>query len=223
MPDLSPRLSQRFALLRLRLATPDADPVRVWGRRRWRSLAALAAGCVAIVLFDAWLASCGFEGCPSRSEIRAFRPGEGGRIVDRDDRFLGRIALVRRVNVPLASIPSYVREAFLATQRAALMAQKVNMTVTGVIENMSWFSCDHGERYELFGAGGGQELADQLEVPLLGRVPLMSELRAGGDDGHPIVVANPDCEASQVFRSIAHKIAVELAPKRIYRPELKII
>ena len=116
MPDLSPRLSERFALLRLRLATPDADPVRVWGRRRWRSLAALAAGCVAIVLFDAWLASCGFEGCPSRSEIRAFRPGEGGRIVDRDDRFLGRIALVRRVNVPLASIPSYVREAFLATE-----------------------------------------------------------------------------------------------------------
>jgi 1A family penicillin-binding protein len=85
-------------------------------RRRWRPLAALGLACAVVVLFDAWLATCGFEGCPSRSEIRAFRPGEGGRIVDRDDRFLGRIAIVRRVNVPLATIPPYVRAAFLATE-----------------------------------------------------------------------------------------------------------
>jgi 1A family penicillin-binding protein len=76
----------------------------------------LVVSCAAVVLFDGWLATCGFEGCPSRSEIRAFRPGEGGRIVDRNDRFLGRIALVRRVNVPIATIPPLVREAFLATE-----------------------------------------------------------------------------------------------------------
>jgi ATP-binding protein involved in chromosome partitioning len=108
-------------------------------------------------------------------------------------------------------------------QRAAYMARKVNLQVMGVIENMSWFRCDHDTKYELFGAGGGQELADQLDVPLLGRVPLVPELRAGGDDGHPIVVANPDDEASIAFRSIAERIDVELAPKRRYRTELKIV
>ena len=85
-------------------------------RARWRSLAALGVACVGIVLFDAWLGTCGFEGCPSRSEIRAFRPGEGGRIVDQNDRYLGRVAVVRRVNVPLADIPTHVRAAFLATE-----------------------------------------------------------------------------------------------------------
>ena len=108
-------------------------------------------------------------------------------------------------------------------QRAAYMARKVNLQVIGVIENMSWFRCDHDTSYALFGEGGGQELADQLEVPLLGKVPLVPELRAGGDDGSPIVVANPGDEASIAFRSIAERVDVELAPKRRYRTELKIV
>ena len=108
-------------------------------------------------------------------------------------------------------------------QRAAYMARKVNLQVIGVIENMSWFTCDHDTSYRLFGEGGGQELADQLEVPLLGQVPLVPELRAGGDDGFPIVVAHPDDEASVAFRSIAERVDVELAPKRRYRTELKIV
>lgn len=78
-------------------------------KRRWRSLAALGALCIGVVVLDVWLGSCGFAGCPTRSEIRAFRPGEGGRILDRNDRFLGRIAVVRRVNVPLSDIPPHVR------------------------------------------------------------------------------------------------------------------
>ena len=84
-------------------------------------------------------------------------------------------------------------------QRAAYMARKVNLSVVGVIENMSWFTCDHGTEYRLFGEGGGQELADQLEVPLLGQVPLVPELRAGADNGEPIVVSHPDDPASRVF------------------------
>jgi len=108
-------------------------------------------------------------------------------------------------------------------QRAAYMARKVNLDVMGVIENMSWFRCDHGEEYRLFGEGGGEELAADLGVPLLGQVPLVPELRAGGDAGDPIVVALPDDEASVAFRSIAERIEVELAPKRIYRTELKIV
>jgi len=88
-------------------------------------------------------------------------------------------------------------------QRAAAMAAKVDLAVTGVIENMSWFTGDDGKRYELFGAGGGRELADRLGVPLLGQVPLVPDLRIGGDDGHPIVVAHPDDEAAVAFRAIA--------------------
>ena len=87
-------------------------------------------------------------------------------------------------------------------QRAAFMGEKVNLDVKGVIENMSWFTGDDGKRYELFGAGGGAELAERLHVPLLGQIPLVPELRAGGDEGSPIVVTHPDDEASVAFRAI---------------------
>jgi ATP-binding protein involved in chromosome partitioning len=107
-------------------------------------------------------------------------------------------------------------------QRAAAMAEKVDLDVIGVIENMSWFTGDDGKRYELFGAGGGQELADQLGVPLLGQVPLVSALRAGGDEGRPIVIADPDDEASKVFRAVADRLDTDLAPRRIYNPELRL-
>ena len=112
MPFLRPH--ERLTLLRQRLAGPDGT-ARPW-RGYWKWFAALGLACATILLFDGWLATCGFEGCPSRAGIRAFRPGEGGRIVDRNDKFLGRIALVRRVNVSIDAIPPYVREAFLATE-----------------------------------------------------------------------------------------------------------
>jgi ATP-binding protein involved in chromosome partitioning len=108
-------------------------------------------------------------------------------------------------------------------QRAAYMAQKVNLTVTGVIENMSWFRGDDGKRYELFGRGGGQELADALGVPLLGQIPLVPDLREGGDVGRPIVVEDPANEASQAFTEIARRLHQDLAPKRVYRKELRIV
>ena len=106
--------------------------------------------------------------------------------------------------------------------RAAAMAEKVDLQVIGVVENMSWFTGDDGTRYELFGAGGGEELADELGVPLLARIPLVPALREGGDVGRPIVVDDPDGEVSEVFRTLAERIDVELAPKRIYNPQLKI-
>jgi ATP-binding protein involved in chromosome partitioning len=107
-------------------------------------------------------------------------------------------------------------------QRAAAMAEKVDLDVIGVIENMSWFRGDDGTRYELFGSGGGAELASQLDVPLLAQIPLVPALREGGDDGHPIVVAHPDDEAAVAFRAVAERLDTDLTPKRIYRPELKI-
>jgi ATP-binding protein involved in chromosome partitioning len=106
---------------------------------------------------------------------------------------------------------------------SAAMAAKVNLPVRGVIENMSWFTGDDGVRYEIFGAGGGQELADELEVPLLGQLPLVPALRAGGDDGRPIAAVDPDSEAGQAFHRMAERIAVELRPKKVFSPALKII
>lgn len=107
-------------------------------------------------------------------------------------------------------------------QRAAAMARKVNLSVVGVIENMSWFRGDDGKAYEIFGSGGGEELAADLGVPLLGRVPLVPALREGGDEGEPIVVAHPDDEAAAAFRSIAEQLDVSLAPRRRHHPELRI-
>jgi ATP-binding protein involved in chromosome partitioning len=106
---------------------------------------------------------------------------------------------------------------------SAAMAEKVHLPVRGVIENMSWFIGDDGKRYEIFGAGGGQELADELDVPLLGRIPLLPPLREGGDTGRPVTAVDPDSEAAGAFRAIAERIAVELKPKKVFNPQLKIV
>ena len=103
------------------------------------------------------------------------------------------------------------------------MAHKVNLKVRGIIENMTWFTGDDGKRYEIFGRGGGSQLAESLEVPLLGQVPLVMSMREGGDTGNPIVISEPHSEAAQVFANIAERIDVELAPTRRGHRELKLI
>jgi ATP-binding protein involved in chromosome partitioning len=109
-------------------------------------------------------------------------------------------------------------------QRSASMARQpqINMSVAGVIENMSWFTGDDGKRYEIFGAGGGKELATSLGVPLIGQIPLVPELREGMDVGLPITVSAPDSEASQAYAAIARTIAQDMAPKRRYNKALRI-
>jgi ATP-binding protein involved in chromosome partitioning len=107
-------------------------------------------------------------------------------------------------------------------QRSAAMAEKVDLNVIGVIENMSWFRGDDAKVYELFGSGGGEDLARRLGVPLLGQIPLVPDLRSGGDEGRPIVVTEPDSEASRAFRAIAERVDVELAPRRVHHPELRV-
>ncbi len=108
-------------------------------------------------------------------------------------------------------------------QRAAFMAEKVNLGVKGVIENMSHFTGDDGKKYYLFGAGGGQDLADRLEVPLVGNVPLIPALREGSDSGNPIMAMAPESEAGQVFTAMAEKIDVEMAPKKRYTSKLNLL
>jgi ATP-binding protein involved in chromosome partitioning len=88
-------------------------------------------------------------------------------------------------------------------RRAAQMAHKVSLEIGGVIENMSSFVTPSGERYAIFGEGGGQELADELDVPMLGRVPLTMPLRRQSDEGLPLVIEDPDDPAAQAIHQIA--------------------
>jgi len=106
---------------------------------------------------------------------------------------------------------------------SAAMAAKVNLPVKGVIENMSWFTGDDGKRYEIFGSGGGTELAEELGVPLLGQLPLVPALREGGDDGRPIAAVAPESEAGRAFHEMAYRIAVDLRPKKVFSASLKIV
>jgi ATP-binding protein involved in chromosome partitioning len=106
-------------------------------------------------------------------------------------------------------------------QRSGTMAAKIGTPVIGVVENMTWFTGDDGHRYELFGSGGGQELADKLGVPLVGQVPFVPALREGGDVGVPVVVRDPTSEVAAAFDGIAGWVAAH-GPKRRFRPELTI-
>ena len=91
-------------------------------------------------------------------------------------------------------------------RRAAEMAAKFDLEILGTIENMSGFSTPDGQRFTIFGEGGGQLLADELEVPMLGKVPLSEELRDHADRGEPLVIAKPDDPASQAIRAAARGI-----------------
>jgi ATP-binding protein involved in chromosome partitioning len=105
-------------------------------------------------------------------------------------------------------------------RRAAQMAHKVSLEIAGVIENMSSFETPSGERFALFGEGGGRELADELEVPLLGKVPLTMPLREHADGGRPLVLEDPDDPAARAIHHAARGI-IALTPLRL--PTLPLV
>ncbi len=105
-------------------------------------------------------------------------------------------------------------------RRAAQMAEKVSLEICGVIENMSGFTTPSGERFPIFGEGGGDELADELDVPLLGRVPLTMPLRAQADAGTPLAIENPDDPAAQAIRHAARGL-IAIAPVQL--PTLPLV
>jgi ATP-binding protein involved in chromosome partitioning len=93
-------------------------------------------------------------------------------------------------------------------ERAGRMAEQTRLKVIGVVENMSYFVCSHcGERTSIFGEGGGRIAAETLGVPLLGQIPLMAEVREGGDSGTPIVVSAPDSPAGAALLETARSLA----------------
>jgi len=98
-------------------------------------------------------------------------------------------------------------------RKGGLMFQKVNVPLLGVAENMSYFIDPLGNRHTVFGEGGGHNTAEALGTILLGKLPLVEEIRACGDSGQPIVVNSPDGEVAEIFRDIAKNLLQQLAQK----------
>jgi ATP-binding protein involved in chromosome partitioning len=98
------------------------------------------------------------------------------------------------------------------TRRAVRMFQKLNVPTLGLVENMSHFVCPGcGREADIFGKGGGERLAEQLEVPFLGRIPLYEPIRVGSDEGRPIVVAEPESAPAKAFVQAAERAAAQLS------------
>ncbi len=95
--------------------------------------------------------------------------------------------------------------------RGLYMFKQLDVPILGVIENMSYLDLPDGTRMEIFGAGGGQRLANEANTDFLGMVPMDAEVRVGGDSGKPIVVTNPDSKPAVAMREIAEKIAAKLS------------
>jgi ATP-binding protein involved in chromosome partitioning len=104
----------------------------------------------------------------------------------------------------------------LAAQKVAVrvadMARRSYMKVVGVVENMSEFVAPDGQRFALFGAGGGEELAREIGAPLIGSIPLEPEVSSGGDTGTPVARAAPDSPAGAAFHALAQRIVEDVLP-----------
>jgi len=109
--------------------------------------------------------------------------------------------------------------ALLDVRKAIAMFQRLNVPMLGVVENMSYFVApDTGTRYAIFGEGGGQKVADEYGIPLLGQLPLDPDTRKGGDEGAPITVRRPDSPQATAFREVARRVVERLDATATLRP-----
>ncbi len=135
-----------------------------------------------------------------------------------------QLSLAQLVPVQGAVLVTTPQEVSLSdVRRAVKMFETVNVPVLGVIENMSYFIApDTGTRYNIFGEGGGEKLADEYGLNFLGQVPLGMEVREGGDKGTPVVAAFPDSPQAVAFRKTAEEVARQVSIEAM-KPELNII
>ena len=132
-----------------------------------------------------------------------------------------QLTIVQTVPLTGALIVSTPQEVALADARKGVgMFQNVNVPVLGIVENMAFFSPPDlpDRKYYLFGRGGAQKLAGELAVPFLGEVPLEQDVREGGDDGRPVVIAEPESAAAQAFVEIARETAEQVALRNAAQP-----
>src|SRR5690349_13097479 len=123
-----------------------------------------------------------------------------------------QLSLVQATNVDGAIIVTTPQEVSVGDAlRGVKMFQRVGVPVLGIVENMSWFECPHcGKPTAIFGTGGGKRLADELELPLLGEIPLDPRVHEGADRGLPIVVAEPEASASRALRALAERVVAAM-------------
>jgi ATP-binding protein involved in chromosome partitioning len=139
----------------------------------------------------------------------------------------GDVALSLSQSVPVAgavlvSTPQTV--ALADTRRAVAMYRKLNIPTLGLIENMSHFVCPGcGRESDLFGKGGGEQLATDMKVPFLGRVPLYEPVRRGGDTGTPIVMSEPDSPAALAFVAAAERVAQQVSIASFSRKQIPLV
>jgi len=124
-----------------------------------------------------------------------------------------QLSLVQATQVSGAVIVTTPQEVAIGDAlRGAKMFQRVNVPVFGIVENMSWLECPHcGKPTPLFGSGGGEKLAKELGLPLLGQVPLDPRVLVGADNGMPIVVAEPASAAAKALSAVAEKVKAAAA------------
>jgi ATP-binding protein involved in chromosome partitioning len=127
----------------------------------------------------------------------------------------GDVALSLSQTVPVAGavLVTTPQQVSLAdTRRAVRMYQKLNIPPIGVVENMSYYACPncHYET-DIFGHGGGESLAEAMEVPFLGRLPVYQPIREGSDIGVPLIVSEPDSTAARAFMVVAERVAARVA------------
>ena len=135
-----------------------------------------------------------------------------------------QLSLAQLVPVQGAVLVTTPQEVSLSdVRRAVKMFETVNVPVLGVIENMSYFIApDTGNRYEIFGKGGGEKLATEYGLNFLGQVPMGLEVREGGDKGTPVVVSAPDSPQAAAFRKVAEEVARHISIEAM-KPELVVI
>ncbi len=124
-----------------------------------------------------------------------------------------QLTLVQVIPLTGAVIVTTPQDVALIDARKGLrMFERVNVTVLGIIENMSYFIApDTGKRYEIFGYGGGKKAAAELGVPFLGEIPINPQIRIGGDSGKPIVIEHPECEEAIKIQEIARNMAAQIS------------
>jgi ATP-binding protein involved in chromosome partitioning len=127
----------------------------------------------------------------------------------------GDVALSLSQTVPVvgAIVVTTPQQVSLAdSRRAVRMYQKLNITTLGIVENMSYYACTncHHES-DIFGHGGGEKLAEAMEVPFLGRLPIYQPIREGSDNGVPLVVAEPNAPATRAFMTVAERTAAQVS------------
>jgi len=135
-----------------------------------------------------------------------------------------QLSLAQLVPVQGAVIVTTPQEVSLAdVRRAVSMFEQVKIPILGVIENMSYFVApDTGNRYNIFGEGGGQKLADEYGINFFGQIPLGLEVREGGDKGTPVVIASPDSPQAAAIRTVAEEAARQISIEAM-KPELVIL